>query len=193
MEVADLTNFLGITNTKESESKVSMPTKVFVREEAGPRKIVYAWEAPTRGAFSIDKYLSKNVVITLIVIGLVLLAMQEFLLIGLIASIIFLAYILSATPTSTAIYELTNHGISFAGQFYYWDELRHFFFKKSEISHIACVDTVDPLPGRLYLNLDRADTTKVDSILQEFLPFLEEEPTTFVDDAFEYVVDRIKL
>ena len=135
----------------------------------------------------------KTLIIIAVVISMIFILMQEFLLVVLIASIVFMSYIIRATPAENLKYELNTHGVSYAGTLYYWYDLSRFFFKSTAGSEILCVDTKSGIPGRLYLTLNPGDREKVKEIAQKYINFLEVEPKTFVDKAYDSVLDKISF
>ncbi|MFZ5424375.1 MAG: hypothetical protein ACOZAO_01105 [Patescibacteria group bacterium] len=192
MQVDDVTNFLGITNYRRNEPVIPSG-KVFDLSTAGEKKVLHTWKAITRQNKKMNTKLAKNVVIILVVVALLLIAMQEFLLIGLIASIIFVYYVLSATPSEEVTHVVTTHGVSFAGEFYYWHELKYYFFKKQDAFNVLCADTVTSLPGRLYFLIDDKDKTALDGYFGTYLPKLEEEPSDIITDARNFVSARFNF
>jgi hypothetical protein len=120
--------------------------------------------------------------------------MQEFLLIVVIASAGFLYYMLSKSPAKEVKHEVSNHGLMYAGEnFYYWYELKQFFFKSDVGGTILCVDTVEKLPGRIFLNINPVDKDKLKEIFSKRLVFLEEEPKNFVDKMYGSAISKFAL
>jgi hypothetical protein len=194
IQISDVTNLLGITNTRAKEPV--LPSKpVFSPENEGERKVLFEWDTVTRQTSPLksSSKMNRSFLIIGAVVALLLVAMQEFLLIAVVASIIFLRYILAATPARAVHHKLSNHGIDYSGQFYGWGELKHYFFKSAEGTDVLCVDTVDRLPGRLFLLLNDVDKVKVKEIVGKYLTFLKEEPKTFADKMYEAASAKIPL
>ena len=195
MELADITNFLGMTNIKKEKSRVAIAQTQAVspREALGEKISLYAWEAISRPQKALDKKMIRTLIIIAVIFSLIFILMQEFLLVVLIASIIFMSYIIRATPAESLRYELNTHGVSYAGTLYYWYDLSRFFFKNTAGAEVLCVDTISGIPGRLYLTLNPGDREKVKEITEKYLNFLELEPKTFVDKAYDSVLDKISF
>ena len=195
MELADISNFLGITNIKKEKPRatVAQTQTVSTTESLGEKITLYAWEAISRPQKTLDKKMVKTLIIIAVVISMIFILMQEFLLVVLIASIVFMSYIIRATPAENLKYELNTHGVSYAGILYYWYDLSRFFFKSTAGSEILCVDTKSGIPGRLYLTLNPGDREKVKEIAQKYINFLEVEPKTFVDKAYDSALDKISF
>lgn len=192
IKLTDVTDMVGITNTRAKEP--TLPVKpTFDPEKEGDRKVLHSWETVTRTQAPIKSApkINRSFVIIGAVIALLLVAMKEFMLIAVVASIIFMRYVLSATPARSVRHTISNHGIDYSGQFYGWNALTKFFIKSIDGTDMLCVDTVDRLPGRLYLLLRSGDREKVKEIVGRYLTFLEEEPKTFADRIYDSATSRI--
>ena len=195
MELSDISNFLGITNIKKEKPRVTVvqTQSVSPTESLGEKITLYAWEAISRPQKTLDKKMVKTLIIIAVVISMIFILMQEFLLVVLIASIIFISYIIRATPAENLKYELNTHGVSYAGTLYYWYDLSRFFFKNTAGAEVLCIDTKSGIPGRLYLTIIAGDREKIREIIKKYLNFLEVEPKTFVDKAYGSVLDKISF
>ena len=58
---------------------------------------------------------------------------------------------------------------------------------------VVAVDVTKGLPGRLYLTIDSDDKEKVGKLLNEYLTYLEEQPKTVADKAYDKVIDKVEL
>lgn len=190
MNIADVTNFLGVTNTKEAEPKPPvMPG--FDPEKEGERKTLHKWTAPGRAVKKgLSQKTTRSMIIIFSVVALLLIIMQEFFLILAIASLIFISYILSATPPEDITYVISNHGVDYNGQFYSWGELKHFFFTSDGEMDTLNVDVTNALPGRLFLTVKPGDKEKLQETFSKYLPFLEEAPRTILDKAYDSVAGK---
>jgi len=193
MQITDVSNFLGITNTKSKEA-VPAENPVFDLEKLGEKQVLYTWEAPLRmpiEAFS--SKLTKNLFIIGGVLGLFLLLIGEFFIILVIASIIFVGYILANSPSEMATYEISTHGVKFTDHFYYWNELGNFFFTQNKGHAILNIDVKDKLPARLFLTVKEGEQDKIRDLCEKYLPYLKEAPETFMDKAYKKVVGKLDL
>ncbi|MBI2620938.1 hypothetical protein HYW61_01795 [candidate division WWE3 bacterium] len=189
MTISDITNFLGMTYTQ----KTPEPSATERNEPIEPKRILLAWEAKTKSPSTPNKKSLRAFVIIGAVVILLFALMQEFLLILALVSLAFVGYILSATPGEVVSHEISNYGVSFAGQLYRWSQLKYFFFSEKPDSLTLCIDTVEILPGRLFLAIDASSKEKVKDIVGVYLAFLEEEPKTLIDKAYDVISDKLSL
>ncbi len=194
MQLKDITSFVGLT--KRKEEPVS-PSRSVVKPDPsmyGEKVLEHSWTAPNRIVSQLSQKSAKTIIVIAVSVSLLFALMQEFLLIMVIASAGFLYYMLSKSPATEVTHEVSTHGLWYAReQFYYWYELKQFFFKEQNGGLFLCVDTVERLPGRIFLNINPDDREKLKELFAKRLLFLEEEPKGFIDRAYGSVVSKIAL
>ena len=193
MKLVQVTDLFGITN-----SRANQPTQPEIQnvnpETLGEKKVYLEWQTTARvqrkGA---NQKLMRTFTIIGAVVALLLVLMHEFTLILVIASVIFISQILSKTPPEVIKHEVSSHGVSYAGQLYRWAELKQFFFTKNNELDILAVDTKDPIPGRLFLSIHAKDKDHLKEVISKYLPYLEHEPRTVFDKAFDSVMSKFNF
>lgn len=195
MQIKDITSFIGLTRKKETLMPADTTSVPQVDPKSYGEKLVeHTWTAPNRIIKEMSPKSAKTLIVIAVSVSLLFALMQEFLLIVVIASAGFLYYMLSKSPATEVKHEVSNHGILYAGeQFYYWHELKQFFLKGEAGGTVLCVDTIEKLPGRLFLNIDPADKDKLKEIFSKRLVFLEEEPKGFVDKMYGSAISKFSL
>ncbi len=190
MKVTDLTDLIGVTNTKKDQP-VAPEEAEFRRENLGSKSIYLSWEAkPSAPTASIDPRFKKTFLVIGAVVGLVLMVMGEVFLLLVIASLVFITYVLSNNPLESFKYELSSHGLSVHGNHYYWDEMERFFFTKHFGSENLAVDLKEGLPARLIIAFNHNDKEKITESMNKHLPYLEEEPLNFMDKAYTGILGK---
>jgi len=163
-------------------------------EVYGKKKIFQVWEALARShKKGMSLKLSRSFMMIGIVIALLLVIMQEFFLLFVIASLIFISNVLAKVPPEKVKYEISNHGILYGTDMYYWKDLKQFYFDEIDGLDLLVVDTRIALPGRLYITLQAGSKDKLQAYLDERLIFLESPPQTFLDKGYASVVDKFDL
>ncbi|MBD3365822.1 hypothetical protein GF360_00570 [candidate division WWE3 bacterium] len=191
MQLNQITDFLGLTDTKSKEPEPA-DNPVFNVEQAGEKKTLVEWEAPLRTPLkAMGGKLKKNLLIVAIVMGLFLLLIGEYFIILVVASVVFIGYILSATPAETVHYEITTHGIKYVNQFYYWNEFGPFFITEDNGVAVLNVDMKEQIPARLFITIKEGQKEKVKEACAKYLPYLEEKPETFLDKAYEKITSKL--
>lgn len=195
MQIKDVTSFMGLTQKKpESLNTAHEVDKNFDLSQYGPKVVEYSWKAPNRVTREIPQKAAKTLIVITISVSLLFALMQEFLLIIVIASAGFLYYMLSKSPAVEVEHEVSSQGLFYAKeQFYYWHELKQFFFKNYGDEVVLHVDTVERLPGRIFLNIMPADKDKLKDIFSKRLLFLEEEPKDLVNKIYGSAISKFAL
>jgi hypothetical protein len=198
MKLTDVTSVLGFSSASASDSIRSESTKSSepsAKETYGERVVEFRWQAPSRKVLNMSPKAVRTLLVMCVAISIVFALMQEFVLILVIGSIGFLAYMLTKSVPEIVVHEINTHGIRFAEEtFYYWHQLSSFFFKHLDDSAIIlCVDTVEKIPGRLFMNIDSAEQDKLKQLLEKRLLYVEEEPRDYIDKVFTKLVSRLSL
>lgn len=195
MQIKDVTSFIGLTRKKDAFAPADGVSVAPVDPKSYGEKIIeHTWLAPNRVVKEMSQRSAKTLIVIAVSVSLLFALMQEFLLIIVIASAGFLYYMLSKSPATEVKHEVSNHGVWYAGeQFYYWHELKQFFFKTDGIGTILCADTIEKLPGRIFLNIDPANKEKLKEIFSKRLVFLEEEPKGLVDKMYGSAISKFAL
>lgn len=149
--------------------------------EAGEIKTLLEWEAPSRPFRKKDKsyYTTIAIVVTLLI--LIAFLAQEFLLIGVILSMSFVAYVLAFIPPVDIKYKISTQGITIGEHFYFWHELDSFWFKEKDGKTVLFIQTHLGFPGQLMMVLGSKDQEEVKKEVAKFLPFAEKPKMSILD------------
>lgn len=165
--------------------------KNFDPNTLGPKKVHITWDAPSRLEFGNgNKKVSRTFIIIGVFLGLILAVMQEFGLIIMIASMMFVFYAIKKVSPEKVTHEISTHGFNYAGQLYYWHQLKNFFF---ENDNLLIISTYDVLPGRLFVLIDKEDKKKIKEHLENYIHYLAAAPKTSIDKFYDFVVDKLNL
>lgn len=192
MKIPSLVNLLGLPQIVPQ--RPTPPPVNFDPKTLGPKETFLKWHAASRATVrTFSPKFSRTFLAIGIVIAFLLVIMQEFILILMVASLFFLTYVLSKTAPESLDYEINNHGILVGEQIYYWHDLRQFFFIHKNDVDVLCVDTYLGVPARLYLTINIADRTKIYEYLEPKLNYLNEEPKTPFDKAYDNVMSKFNF
>ena len=193
MKYPTIADFLDLKNPKDSlgPSKVEEMNK----EALPPKEVFMSWEyqLSSQDRKSVSKRFSRPLLIIGIFLGFVLLIMQQFYVIIAIGSLIFFFQAIMKMSPQDIRYEISNHGIMIGDNLYYWDKLRRFYFLQKDNVEVVAIDTVLGLPGRIYISYENRDKVKIKEVLERHLHFLQSEPKTFFDNAYDRVLKKFSL
>ena len=141
-----------------------------------------AWEAPSRPYRKKDRsYYTTSATIVILLILIAFLA-KEFLLIMVLLSLAFVAYMLAFVPPSDVMYRISTQGITIGNDhFYFWHDLDSFWFKEKEGYKVLIIQTRLRFPGQLMLVLGSQNEDELKKEVALFLPFHEIPQTSLID------------
>ena len=149
--------------------------------EAGVVENLATWEASSRPYRKKDRYYYTTIVILVILLCFIAFLAQEFLLIGVLFALTFVAYVLAFVPPNDITYKLSTQGIIIGDHFYFWHDLDSFWFKEKEGIQVLIIQTRLRFPGQLMLVLGTEELEKIKKIVAKFLPYHEIPQTSVLD------------
>lgn len=153
------------------------------------KRTLYQWASPNKlPNGGLDPKLRRSLFIVGIVVGLILLIMQEFLLILAIGSVVFVIYVISSTPAEDVMHEITNLGVIYDGEFYPWEVFSYYFFTERDGVGILGMDRKSGV--RLIFIVNAEQRQEIHKILFERIPYLEEAPRDSLDNMYRSVLDK---
>lgn len=155
-------------------------------------KIILEWTAPSRPYKIRTREFYTTILSIAFLLGIILILLKEFLLIGVIMAFAFLSYVLATYKPDDVKHQITTNGIRTDDKLYPWNTLTNFWIKKQWDQEVIICKTVTALPGVILLVIDHA---KKDEILKEIgtqIPLIK--PTdSFVDKASKWLGNKIPL
>lgn len=193
MKTPSLKKFLDIQDPRDSLEPAKVP-EIDI-ESLGPKEVYLSWEKllTVNDKTVISKRFTRPAVIIGMAVGFVLLIMQEFILMLTVGIFIFFLQALKKMPPENVKYEISSHGVMIGDDLYYWNKLRRFFFIVREGSEVLAIDTILGFPGRVYVHFDQMDKEKIKELLEKYLHYIESEPRTFFDTAYDKIMKRINI
>jgi len=182
-------------STKEEEKKEATTKDKSTEEdyeafipkfaETGEIKTLLSWKAASRPFRKKDRsFYTTSAVIVILLILIAFLA-SEFLLIGVLLALTFVAYVLAFVPPGNVKYKISTQGITIGDDFYFWHYLDSFWLKEKENSKILVVQTRLRLPGQLMLVLGPPaggqDEEEAKKTVARFLPFHESPKKSWME------------
>lgn len=183
-------------------NQITMPKKkpageVFTPKmmEAEEIKTLLSWEAPSRPFRKKDRSYYTTIAILVILLVLIAFLAREFLLVGVILALAFVAYVLAFVPPHHVKYRISTQGITIGEDFYFWHFLDSFWFKESNGHKVLHIQTRLRFPAQLMLVLDPAkpEEEKVTKTVARFLPFVEVPYKTWMEKWSEGLTKHFPL
>lgn len=155
-------------------------------------KLLIEWTSPARPYKTRSREFYSTIVSIVFLLGIILLLLQEFLLIGVIIAFAFLAYVLATNKPNNVIHQITTKGIRTDHILYDWSDLTNFWLKKQWDQEVIICQTKKALPGIILMVIDDKKRKDIIKTLGDKIP-LEKPLDSFVDRASQWLGDKIPL
>lgn len=136
----------------------------------------------------------KDYFLTLILIVLVFILVstlvREFLLIGVVLSLAFVAYVLAIVEPEVVEHKVTKSGFVSGDHPYLWEELKSFWFERKGDHDILNIETKLRFPARLILILEGVSQHGIKNSLEKHIEF-RETPQYNILDRWAHKLTRI--
>lgn len=158
-----------------------------------PVRTLLIWQAPSRPFRKKDRsyYTTIAIIVTLLV--LIALLAQEFMLIGVLLALAFVAYILGFVPPEDVEYKISTQGVTIGDHFYFWSNLDSFWFSQKEGHRVVNILTHLRFPGLLMLIIGDQNQEQIKKMVARYLPFYEIPPKTILDKWIESLQKHFPL
>lgn len=162
--------------------------------EAEEIKTLASWQAPARPFRKRDRsYYTTIAILVILVVMIVFFWLKDFLLIGVILSFGFVAYVLAFVSPKEITYTISTQGITMGEDFYFWHFLDSFWFKEKDGLKVLHIQTWLRFPAQLMLVLKAEDEEKIKKIVARFLPFHEKPYKSWMEKWSESLQKHFPL
>jgi voltage-gated potassium channel Kch len=156
-------------------------------------KTLITWTSPLRVFIKRDKKHFTNLILVVFLISLVLIFFREFLLVGVILALVFVAYVNSSVEPPEFEHKITTKGITSGGHTYLWGDLKDFWLVERGGRTVLNVDTKIRFPGRLFIVLNDDTVEEIKQTLSKYLSLREEQKMTGLDRLTDWFSQKLQL
>jgi hypothetical protein len=156
-------------------------------------RTLLSWTAPGRPFRKRGRQYYLTSLLIVFLIELILFLFSQYVLMRLVASLVFVAFALSLVPPKNFHYRISTEGITIEDHFFLWQELYDFYFKNQYNVTVLHIRTHSLLPGELTITLGDMHKDHVKSALLRFLPFREVIKKTFMDKSGDWLARNFPL
>lgn len=156
-------------------------------------KTLLSWHAPGRPFVHRSKQYFLNIILIMLALEIILFLFSQYMLMMVIASLVFLAYAMATVPPHDFHYKITTEGILVEDHFFLWQELYDFYFLRKENNDILHIRTKTFFPGELVIVLGEMNKEHVKSVLLPYLPFREYVKPTFMEKSGDWLEKNFPL
>lgn len=173
----------------EETAQINPTPMVIVPEEA---KTLFSWKAPVRPFKKRSREYFTTLAAIVFLIGVILFFLKEWFLIGVVAALMFVTWVLATVPPEEEEHLVTNKGLRVHGRFYPWEWLQQFWFVTKLSERLLMVQTKLVAPRRLMLVLRVVEEEKVKETLTKYLIFDKPEET-WLEKAGQWLQKKVPL
>lgn len=156
-------------------------------------KTLLSWHAPGRPFKKKSKEYYLTSLLIMLLVEIILFLFSQYPLMIVVLSFVFVAFALASVPPHDFRYKITTEGIMVEDQFFLWQELYDFYFKKRNGIDVLHIRTQAFIPGELTITLGDMNREHVKSILLSFLPFREFIKPTFMEKSADWLSRNFPL
>lgn len=156
-------------------------------------KTLLSWHAPGRPFIQRGKEYFVNIILIMLAIEVILFLFSQYMLMMVVASLVFLAYAMATVPPRDFHYKVTTEGILVEDHFFLWQELYDFYFLRKGNTDVLHIRTKAYFPGELVIVLGAMHKDHVRSVLLPYLPFREYVKPTFMDKSGDWLEKTFPL
>lgn len=185
---------------KEEKEKPQAPE---VKEKKRPReeldelhqvvkeeKSIFYWKSKSRPFKKRGKDYFLSLILIVLFFIFVSTLTREYLLIGVVLSVAFVAYVLSIIEPEIVEHKITKGGLVSGDHPYLWEELKSFWFEIKGDHQILNIETKLRYPARLIVLLDGTSQQGLKNLLEKHLSF-RESPQYNILDRWGHKLTRI--
>ena len=154
---------------------------------------ILEWSAPGRPFRKRGRQYYLTSLLIMLLVEVILFLFSQYLLMLVVASLVFVAFVLNTVAPSNFKYRISTEGITVEDHFFLWQELYDFYFKKKEGIDVVHVRTHSFIPGELTLTLGDIDREHIKSALLPYLPYREFVKPTFMDKSADWLTKNFPL
>ena len=172
-----------------------MPNQVpkFLSDKPDLNQILIEWKSPSHPFKKRSKLFYQTVAAFTVLLVVIVFFLHEFLLIGVILSVVFVVYAIYSVPPIDINHKITPLGIENAGRLFRWQELYSFWFEEKWGKVMLVVATHLPFLSQIRAVIDRDSQDKIKQIVGKYLLFLEKPPKNVIDRLSDWISSNIPL
>ena len=155
-------------------------------------KVLLAWKAPARPYRRMPKQFMTVPLVISGLVGLVLLVAGEWMLIAVVAALVFAYYAWSVVPPEDAEYALTNRGLRIHGQLMEWMNFTRWWTVDKWGHAMLIIEAPGTITGQVVMPLGDTDQKNVEEVMNKML--LREKPAdTGLEKASKWLSEKFPI
>lgn len=171
----------------------SSDTPSALKNKPDLNELLLSWKSVSHPFKKRNRLFYQTVAALTFLLVVIVFFLHEFMLIGVILSITFVVYAISAVPPVEVEHKVTPIGFDNAGRLFHWMELYSFWFDEKWGYKMLVISTRLPFPSQIRAVLGEVSGEKVKEIVGHYLLYLEKPPENWADDFSNWLNQKIPL
>lgn len=174
---------------KKQESQEAQPSI------KGEERILLEWKSIERPFKERGRDFYSTVLVLAVLIGIILFFIEGLMPVLLVASVVFVVFVMSKAQPRVVEHKITTRGIETERNKFWWSELIVFWFEEKWGYDLVHVLTARNWPRQILLVLPESgeiEKEKVKEVLGNYLP-LEKPQDSWLDKAVNWLGDKVPL
>ena len=157
-------------------------------------EVLLFWKSPSHPFKKRNRIFYQTVAAITFLLVVIVFFLNEFMLIGVILSIVFVVYVISAVPPVEVEHKVTPLGFENAGRLFRWIELSAFWFEERWGYKTLVFQTHLPFPAQVRAVLSQeVSEHKAKEVIGKYLFHLEKPPKSWTDNFSDWLNKKIPL
>ncbi len=181
-------------NIDHHEGKLLSKEELDAKKQAAlEQKSIISWKSPVRVYKAKSRKYFAKVGLYGFIFVLLAIAIQEYVLAGVVIAVVFVAYVLALAAPETIEHKINNMGIISGGRVFLWEDLDSFWFEKKGDDRVLMVATRLHFPTRLIILLTTVSDRTLLELLERHLHYHHSPVNTLLDKWARKLQNRISL
>jgi len=170
-----------VAENPQEEVTSSKEEKEELRQKVKTLPALLNWKSPARPFRRKSKQYFSTAGIVALVFILVSVLLQWWMAIGVVLTLLFLAYVLGTVEPEVIEHKITQKGLVSADKVFLWEDLDSFWFDRHESENLLVFQAKKGYPSRMVFLLGLTTTQAVSNVLGRYLTQKKTPPTDFLD------------
>jgi hypothetical protein len=168
-------------------------TEQILKSQTDINQTLISWKSPSHPFKKRSSMFFQTVAAITFMLIVIVFFLHEWILIGVILSVTFVAYVLSTVPPMEVEHIIKPIGLENAGRLYQWLELSSFWIEKKWDYKVMVIQTRLKFPPQIRIVLNNDSERKVREIVGKYLVFHEKPQKGLGDKISDWLVNKIPL
>lgn len=164
-----------------------------LKDQPNINEVILSWKSASHPYKKRSKVFYQTMAALTLLVVLVVFFFHEYMLIGVILSIVFVAYVISTVPPIEVEHKIKHLGFENAGRLFRWIELYAFWFDQRWGERLMVVQTRLPFPGQIRAIIDEEQEENLKEIIGKYLVYFDKPQKTWSDNLSDWLVKKFPL